>query len=308
MSALAIKAMRAKPLDDPRDARPAAPGFHGELQRATTKSEPPRPTPPRDVHQGPRAGAGHRPRQAPVQANAGDAPATTPPPSLQVAQGVAQADQPAGDVVAMISAGKSLATAVAQPAAQLELDPALADAPPVQAAQVSAGGEEPLPTTPLEQAVHDLIDRLRDGSDKAPAHDAPTEPALPGTMMAAAAIDDAPGKPVPAPAAVREPTPAEQQVSTSHVHLVIDDGERLVLTVAVRGSEVIAHVRGDNEATAAALARNAGVLDESLRARGLNLAELQTGRDHAEPERRPHHQQNEPRERPQPRFRLEENR
>jgi len=49
------------------------------------------------------------------------------------------------------------------------------------------------------------------------------------------------------------------------------------------------------------------VLDESLRARGLNLSELQTGRDHADPEHR-HHHQPEPRERPQPRFRLEENR
>ena len=297
MSALAIRSLPPQPLDDPRDPRSAAPGFQGELQRATTTSEPPKPLQPhRD-----------RPKQAPAQARVSDvvAPAA-PPASPQVAQGVAQPDQPAGDVVAMISAGKSLAAAGAQPTAQLQLDPALADAPPVEAASISAGGEEPVPTTPLEQAVHDLIDRLREGSDKPPAHDEPTEPRLPGTMLTAA-IDDAPAKPVAAPAGVREPTPAEQQVSTSHVHLVIDDGERLVLTVAVRGSEVIAHVRGDNEATAAALARNAGVLDESLRARGLNLAELQTGRDHAEPERR-HHQQPEPRERPQPRFRLEENR
>ena len=94
-------------------------------------------------------------------------------------------------------------------------------------------------------------------------------------------------------------------MSASHVHLVIDDGERLVVTVAVRGNEVIAHVRGDNEATAAVLARNAGVLDDAMRARGLNLAELQTGRDPAQPER--HHHRQEERERPQPRFRLEEN-
>lgn len=294
MSALAIRPRPTQPLDDPRDSRTAAPGFHGELERATTRTEPPRPLQPRRDRPRPTA-------QAPDAA----APATAPPSSPQVVQGVAQPEQPASDVVAMISAGKSLA--VAQPAAQLQLDPALADAPPVEAACVSAGGEETLPTTPLEQAVHDLIDRLREGSDKASAHDAPTEPLLPGTTLASATIDDAPAKPVAARAEVREPTPAEQQVSTSHVHLVIDDGERLVLTVAVRGSEVIAHVRGDNEATAAALARNAGVLDEALRARGLNLAELQTGRDHAEPERRPH-QQPEPREKPQPRFRLEENR
>ena len=291
MSALAIQSLQASPLDGPREERAKAEGFHGELQRARNE-------PPKTIH--PRRDRG---RPAPPRDASAPADATAPPPRVVQDATVRQAT--ASDAVAATSAdGKALAvTGAGEAEAQVQLDPGMAE--PAALETVAIRARVAPPTTPLEQAVHDLIDRLRDGSDKAPSHDAPSEPILPGATLVSGALDDAPPQQAVAPAAVREPPPAEQQVSASHVHLVIDDGERLVVTVAVRGNEVIAHVRGDNEATAAVLARNAGVLDDAMRARGLNLAELQTGRDPAQPER--HHHRQEERERPQPRFRLEEN-
>jgi hypothetical protein len=127
--------------------------------------------------------------------------------------------------------------------------------------------------------------------------------------MSSTTVDDAPVKKADAPPPMREPTPAEQMqnANPSHVHLVIDDGERLVVTVAVRGDQVMTHIRGDNQETANAFARNAGVLDEAMRARGLNLAELQTSHDPSPHERQQTPRPQPERERAQPRFRLEEN-
>ena len=86
---------------------------------------------------------------------------------------------------------------------------------------------------------------------------------------------------------------------------MIDDGaERVVITVAVRGSEVNVALRGQDDATTAALARNAGSLDHAMRARGLDLASLMTGRD-PDSQQRPDRDQRE-RERNQQTFSLEE--
>jgi len=113
--------------------------------------------------------------------------------------------------------------------------------------------------TPLEQAIHDLLSR------------APSEPARVDAPAAAAG-----------PA---EPTVQPELPAPSHLHLVMGEGDdRMVLTVAVRGSDVHVAMRGDDH-IAAGLARNAAFLDDALRGRGMALAELQA---HAEPEHRRH--------------------
>jgi hypothetical protein len=95
--------------------------------------------------------------------------------------------------------------------------------------------------------------------------------------------------------AVREPAPLPENPNPSHVNLVLEDGaERVVVTVAVRGNEVHAMLRGGDEQTAASLARNAASLDHALRAGGLDLASFQTERDpdhHAS--REPEHRERE---------------
>ncbi|MBL0218075.1 MAG: flagellar hook-length control protein FliK [Myxococcales bacterium] len=187
------------------------------------------------------------------------------------------------------------------------------------ATQVATSATDPdatPPLSPLEQAVHDLIEQLRDGrednsstgeSGADPGHGEPL-PGSFGALGALAPLDDRDGAapaPVAPTAAAREldPEPAAA-ANPSHVHLVIDEAERLVVTVAVRGDSVITHVRGGDEATAAALARNAGSLDHAMRARGLQLTEFTASRDESSSERSD--QPRRERERPQPKFNLEE--
>ncbi len=68
------------------------------------------------------------------------------------------------------------------------------------------------------------------------------------------------------------------------MHLVVGDGEdRVVLTVAVRGDDVHVAMRTPDDHLAANLARNAAVLDDALRTRGLALADIHAD---AEPDRR----------------------
>jgi hypothetical protein len=137
-----------------------------------------------------------------------------------------------------------------------------------------------LPTTPLEQAVFDMLDK----------HDAMPE-LVAGVTKSEIQLD------VPAPRVAQAAPPVaaprelpEQAAPTSHVNLIMDDGDRrVVVTVAVRGNDVNVHLRGGDE-LAAGLARNAGSLDEAMRARGLSLAELTA---HREPD------QDDPRERRQ---------
>jgi hypothetical protein len=90
---------------------------------------------------------------------------------------------------------------------------------------------------------------------------------------------------------VRDPAPLPDNPNPSHVHLVLDDGgERVVVTVAVRGNEVNATIRGGDEQTAAAIARNAASLDHALRAGGLELSSFSSERDLDHHARREHAQ------------------
>jgi hypothetical protein len=89
--------------------------------------------------------------------------------------------------------------------------------------------------------------------------------------------------PPPAPPPREQPDEAEAPAGApSHVHLVLDDeGERLVVTVAVRGNDVHVALRmGDQSATAAV--RNAHALDNALRNSGLDLVELEVASDEEE--------------------------
>lgn len=90
----------------------------------------------------------------------------------------------------------------------------------------------------------------------------------------------------PAPAARPSDStePHELPIAENHVHLVLDDlGERLVITVAVRGSDVHVSLRTPAE-TASAVARNSGALDHALRASGLDLVELDVASDEPDSE------------------------
>ncbi len=133
-----------------------------------------------------------------------------------------------------------------------------------------------IPLTPLEQAVQELLAEVGDRDDKS-SNDVPAfSPLIPEVKLLSVEYPDAPAASSP----LREPRQAPELTNPSHVHLVLDDGaERVVVTVAVRGNEVNVALRGQDDATTAALARNAGSLDHAMRARGLDLASLMTGRD-----------------------------
>ena len=166
--------------------------------------------------------------------------------------------------------------------------------PPQLAAPQVAAPVIALPVaSTIEQAVQQVLDQLAaataDSSPEPaadsdePAREAPVE-AVPDGMvlvepeLVAGAPMTAKG-PV-ATTAVREPAPLPENPNPSHVNLVLDDGtERIVVTVAVRGTEVNAMVRGGDEHTAAALARNAASLDHALRTGGLDLASFSSERD-----------------------------
>lgn len=165
-------------------------------------------------------------------------------------------------------------------------------------------------TTPIEQAVHQLLDQIQTFAQAANDEAAPivldevddddnleisVMPDVPAAPVATVAPDvsakpepnAAPPKGPTATVAVREPAPLPENPNPSHVHLVLDDGpERVVVTVAVRGSEVNVGIRGGDDQTAAAIARNAASLDHAMRARGLDLtnftSERELGHDHRE--------------------------
>lgn len=179
--------------------------------------------------------------------------------------------------------------------------PELAAAPPGAAIASAGAVVAQAPLTPLEQAVHDLLANL----DKPDEGDEPTLDApfglLPEVKLLSIEYPDAPAPVAP----IAEPELPTTQANPSHVHLVIDDGaERVVVTVAVRGSEVNVALRGQDDATTAALARNAGSLDHMMRARGLDLASLMTQRD--PDSRRPDREHRERDRKPDEKFSLEE--
>lgn len=147
--------------------------------------------------------------------------------------------------------------------------------------------------TPLEQAVRDLVTQLGDSGghgrsgrladiDDDAGTAAPSALAGFGALPAFTAAHDAPAR-AAAPHAAGHAAPAQlpdPPSNPSHVHLVLHDGpERVVATVAVRGSEVHVALRASDEATAAALARNAGSLDHAMRTRGLALHDLSAERE-----------------------------
>ena len=179
-------------------------------------------------------------------------------------------------------------------------------------------------TTPIEQAVHQLLDQIQTFAQAANDEVAPIaldeidddEESLEVSLSpdAIAVAPDAPQKPdhnaaprgPTATVAVREPAPLPENPNPSHVHLVLDDGPaRVVVTVAVRGSEVNVGLRGGDDQTAASLARNAASLDHAMRARGLDLtsftSERELGHDHRDREAPAPHEREETEQ-----FRLEE--
>jgi hypothetical protein len=117
------------------------------------------------------------------------------------------------------------------------------------------------------------------------------QPATPATSIASdASAPVAPQGPVAPLGAIPAHAPPAIADATSHVHLVLgDDEQRVVVTVAVRGADVRVVVRGADDHATAALARNAGLLDEALRHRGLQLAELSTTDDAGEQRHAPPH-------------------
>jgi len=170
-------------------------------------------------------------------------------------------------------------------------------------AKLAAVAQQPFaPLTPLEQAVQALISSLDD--DDSNLIDTPAMVAsIPEVKLLSIQHADAPA-PV---TAVKEPQVATQNSNPSHVHLVIDDGaDRVVVTVAVRGNEVNVALRGQDEATTAALARNAGSLDHAMRARGLELTGMMTQRDPESQKQRPDRDAQERERGPKELFSIEE--
>ncbi|CAN5674746.1 hypothetical protein BH11MYX1_BH11MYX1_56270 [soil metagenome] len=161
------------------------------------------------------------------------------------------------------------------------------------------------PLTPLEQAVHDLLSEV---AERKQAHVDPT------TAMQSVSL--VPQQPITsaetalevqhaAPIARSQP---QELVSQNHAHLVIDDPNgRVVMTVAIRGNDVNVTMRASDDATAAALARNAGTLEDAMRGRGLALAQFDSQRDLAREQNRdnPAYQQREKQPKT-PTFTLEE--
>jgi hypothetical protein len=162
------------------------------------------------------------------------------------------------------------------------------------------------PLTPLEQAVHDMLSELSDHKDES----------KPDVTMAQA-LQLAPATTIAPPegpteleqAAPVAPQPPQELVSQNHAHLVFDDPNgRIVMTVAVRGSEVNVTMRASDDSTTAALARNAGSLEEAMRGRGLQLAQFDAQRDLPREQReKPMYEKSTVKKSDGERFTLEEN-
>lgn len=165
--------------------------------------------------------------------------------------------------------------------AEPKVEPVKIEAPIIQF--VAAHTIEAAVQQVLDQIVAKPEDKTTSTEDKS-SSERPVETAAPeGAVVVEPEMQtDAPmtSKGPVATTAVREPAPLPENPNPSHVHLVLDDGpERVVVTVAVRGNEVNATIRGGDEQTAAAIARNAASLDHALRAGGLDLSSFQSERD-----------------------------
>jgi hypothetical protein len=134
--------------------------------------------------------------------------------------------------------------------------------------------------SPLDQAVHDLIGQLAEREETRPEGEHVEIDFVPQQANATVVADDVPQHAVKQAAPAREIAQMPEHTNPSHVNLVIEnESERVVVTVAVRGNDVNVSLRGSDENTAAALARNAGTLDHALRARGLDLTDFSAERD-----------------------------
>jgi hypothetical protein len=212
-------------------------------------------------------------------------------------------------------------SASARPVAPAPVDSSSDDdapaAPPTAAAPTDSPPPDDLtPRTPLEQAVHDLLANLAGDTtkhDEVPddqAAQAAAQTKLAATAEPVAAPRSTAVTPAAPAAPIAQPD-AQQMQSAHHAHIVLgDDGDRVVMTVAVRGGAVNVTLKSPDEHTAAALARNAGSLDEAMRRRGLDLEQFQA--DHETPRQRgeqaheQHEREPEPESTDEP-FELEEN-
>lgn len=201
-----------------------------------------------------------------------------------------------------------IAVAVTQKAAATVADaPEQTQAAIVQvlvAVKTEAAPEPPL--TPLEQAVHDMLTELSDHKE-APNPDVAMAQAL--QLAPAPSTSIAPSPTEPKQAAPVAPQQPEELVSQNHAHLVFDDPNgRIVMTVAIRGTEVNVSMRASDDSTAAALARNAGSLEEAMRGRGLQLAQFDAQRDLPREQReKPMYEKSTVKKSDGERFTLEEN-
>jgi hypothetical protein len=229
---------------------------------------------------------------------------------LNTVANAVQAPAPEAKPIANVVADAASTTAQAAATATAQLAQGAPDKLVQQLVAVKPELPPEPPMTPLEQAVHDLLSELAD--KKTSTSDATT--AMTGATFQLAptstiiAPDIAPDVQPTAPVAPAPP-PAEL-VSQNHAHLVLDDANgRVVMTVAVRGSEVNVSVRSADDSTAAALARNAASLDDAMRGRGLQLAQFDAQRDlareqHAE---KPKYERETVKKSNAERFTLEEN-
>lgn len=159
-----------------------------------------------------------------------------------------------------------------------DLDPLLEKMVAVKPEIMQAAPAEP-PLTPLEQAVMDLLSQKDESKDSSAQADAPAAPTQQVSVPAGVHLPDAPPVEQAAPVARVHEQPQEL-VSQNHAHLVFDDPNgRIVMTIAVRGDNVAVTMRSSDDGTTAALARNAGALEDQMRARGLQLADFSSQRD-----------------------------
>lgn len=174
--------------------------------------------------------------------------------------------------------------------------------PKVQPVAIEAPAIQFAAAPNIEAAVQQVLDQLAAAPDtKTTDEESSTEAAVAETPDGVIMVEqdvqaDAPmtTKGPVATTAVRDPAPLPENPNPSHVHLVLDEGgERVVVTVAVRGNEVNAMIRGGDEHTAAALARNAASLDHALRAGGLDLSSFSAESDHEQHAPREHAHQHD---------------
>jgi len=240
-------------------------------------------------------------------ATAPSAQTASPAPPGSIAEAVASltgearpATQPTSPLGAWLPASRAIAAASSADATTGSEAAAVAGTAPASAP--SGFDLSTTALTPLEQAVHDLIGTFSarprapiHADDRDPADAAPAQGLDSLNALGAFAPVPRPAVAFGAPAIAASPThattlaqPPEPAANPSHVHLVLDDGpERVVVTVAMRGTDVHVTMRGSDDATTAALARNAASLDHAMRARGLARGEFTAEREL--PQDRPRH-------------------